>query len=190
MLLYVTLVTTTLACTATHPDGLNKMIADMTAIGSEVKGAVKGADFKGSEIYGLSFNDLGRSGNDNTLSNKWQREKDLKAEMMSGITHCLTTRSRPMEKSKQRALEKTEWFTAWDTHCSNQIDLNCPIKAGECWAMGVITCRKNCDAKFLLRGNRGKFKRCIYKQMKGYEKDNVGVVSEQCSVFSANNSLH
>ena len=94
-------------------------------------------------------------------------------------------------------------FTAWDTHCSNQIDLNCPIKAGECWAMGVISCRKNCDAKFLLRGtcsqvhvkpntlcasgNRGKFKRCIYKEMKDYEKDNVGIVSEQCSVF--HNSL-
>jgi len=129
----------------------------------------------------------GRSGNDNTLSTKWQREKDLKAEMMSGITHCLTTRNRSMEKAKQRALEKTEWFTAWDTHCSNQIDLNCPIKAGECWAMGVISCRKNCDAKFLLRGNRGKFKRCIYKEMKDYEKDNVGIVSEQCSVF--HNSL-
>jgi len=168
MLLYSTLVTATLAC-MTGNAGLNALVDSVTEREIDVQG---------------------RSGSgDNTLSNKWQREKDLKAEMMSGITHCLTTRSRPMEKSKQRALEKTEWFTAWDTHCSNQIDLNCPIKAGECWAMGVITCRKNCDAKFLLRGNRGKFKRCIYKQMKAYEKDNVGVVSEQCSVFSTDNSL-
>ena len=73
--------------------------------------------------------------------------------------------------------------------------------------MGVITCRKNCDAKFLLRGkfepkineisleknhqtgilgNRGKFKRCIYKQMKIYEKQNTGVVAENCSIFSEN----
>ena len=29
---------------------------------------------------------------------------------MAGITHCLTTRNRPMEKSKQRALEKTDWY--------------------------------------------------------------------------------
>ena len=45
-------------------------------------------------------------------------------------------------------------FGAWDSHCSHQIDTACPIKAGECWAMGVITCRKNCDAKFLLRGEK------------------------------------
>jgi len=93
-------------------------------------------------------------------------------------------------------------FGAWDSHCSHQIDTACPIKAGECWAMGVITCRKNCDAKFLLRGkseinlennhpikilgNRGKFKRCIYKQMKIYEKQNTGVVAENCSIFSEN----
>ena len=50
-------------------------------------------------------------------------------------------------------------FGAWDSHCSHQIDTACPIKAGECWAMGVITCRKNCDAKFLLRG---KFEPKIY----------------------------
>jgi len=181
MLLYTTIFTATMACLPqekVHNSPINEMnqIRDVITSQSDMK-------------FGTQPINLGRSGSNNTLSNKWQREKDLKAEMMSGITHCLTTRSRPMEKSKQRALEKTEWFTAWDTHCSNQIDLNCPIKAGECWAMGVITCRKNCDAKFLLRGNRGKFKRCIYKQMKGYEKDNVGVVSEQCSVFSANNSL-
>jgi len=178
MLLYATIVTATMACQAKVVSLQGNVVVDEAGIDM---------DFTLNDP--ATVTGLGRSGGDNTLSNKWQREKDLKAEMMTGITHCLTTRSRPMEKSKQRALEKTEWFTAWDTHCSNQIDLNCPIKAGECWAMGVITCRKNCDAKFLLRGNRGKFKRCIYKQMKGYEKDNVGVVSEQCSVFSANNSL-
>lgn len=137
----------------------------------------------------LSLHAFYRSASDESLSSKWQRERQLKEEFMVGIAYCLTTRNRSMEKSKQRALHKTDWFTAWDTHCANQIDLNCPIKAGECWAMGVITCRKNCDAKFLLRGNRGKFKRCIYKQMKVYEKENPDTVSDKCSVFAGPNSF-
>lgn len=126
-----------------------------------------------------------RSGSDG-LGSKWQAQRELKASMMDSITDCLITRRRSMQKSQQEALVKTDWFGAWDSHCSHQIDTACPIKAGECWAMGVITCRKNCDAKFLLRGNRGKFKRCIYKQMKIYEKQNTGVVAENCSIFSEN----
>jgi len=184
MMLLSTMVATAMAC-AYGPGNTdaNALVNSYNGAYNQIKNGVESV--QGSNVFAA----IARSSSgDETLSNKWQREKNLKQEMMAGITHCLTTRNRPMEKSKQRALEKTDWFTAWDTHCSNQIDLNCPIKAGECWAMGVITCRKNCDAKFLLRGNRGKFKRCIYKQMKAYEKDNTGVVSEQCSVFS-NTSL-
>jgi len=182
MLLLSSMVAAAMACTAVNSDGINFYRDELSTM--DLNQAGNDAANHLQQNYGMQA----RSSGDETLSNKWQREKNLKQEMMAGITHCLTTRNRPMEKSKQRALEKTDWFTAWDTHCSNQIDLNCPIKAGECWAMGVITCRKNCDAKFLLRGNRGKFKRCIYKQMKAYEKDNTGVVSDQCSVFS-NTSL-
>jgi hypothetical protein len=125
----------------------------------------------------------GRSSSEGNLAQKWQAQRELKASMMQAITDCLVTRRRSMEKKKQEELIQTEWFGAWDSHCSHQIDTACPIKAGECWAMGVITCRKNCDAKFLLRGNRGKFKRCIYKQMKIYEKTNKGTVAENCSIF-------
>jgi len=186
MLLLSSLVAAAMACSGLHSDGKSLLNEPVLALKEQMDASEEWATIQGVIDKGTYMQV--RSSSDETLSNKWQREKNLKQEMMAGITHCLTTRNRPMEKSKQRALEKTDWFTAWDTHCSNQIDLNCPIKAGECWAMGVITCRKNCDAKFLLRGNRGKFKRCIYKQMKTYEKDNTGVVSEQCSVFS-NTSL-
>lgn len=129
----------------------------------------------------------GQSNGEQSLAYKWQAERELKETMMSGITQCLTTRNRPMAKAALEKLQKTDWFGAWDNHCANQVDLNCPIKAGECWAMGVLTCRKNCDAKFLLRGNRGKFKRCIHKQLKLYEKVYPNTVSEQCSVLGQSN---
>ena len=129
------------------------------------------------------------SSDPDSFTNKLQAQRELKQSMMANITECLVDpkRKRPMQAKKQEELIETDWFGVWDTHCSNQIDLACPIKAGECWAMGVITCRKNCDAKFLLRGNRGKFKRCIYKQMKVYEKENEDTVAKHCSIFSEGN---
>jgi len=129
-------------------------------------------------------NSIQRMSNEYGMSNKWEEQRQLKTQMMDDITHCLTTRRRNMKEKDQRELVQTDWYSAWDSHCSHQIDPACPIKAGECWAMGVITCRKNCDAKFLLRGNRGKFKRCIYKQMKIYEKGNPGKVADNCSILN------
>jgi hypothetical protein len=136
------------------------------------------------QIIPEESNTMGRMSNEyQGMSNKWEEQRQLKSEMMEDITNCLTTRRRNMKKQDQNDLVKTDWYSAWDSHCSHQIDPACPIKAGECWAMGVITCRKNCDAKFLLRGNRGKFKRCIYKQMKIYEKGNPGKVADNCSIL-------
>lgn len=111
-----------------------------------------------------------------------QLSEELKEELTSNIMTCLVTRRNPMESEAQTELGKTVWFTDWSKHCGELIDPACPGRMGECWAMGVLMCRKNCDAKFLLRGNRKKFKRCIYKELKLYEKTHPDTVVDTCKV--------
>jgi len=111
-----------------------------------------------------------------------QLSEELKEELTANIMTCLVTRRNPMRSDDQTALGKTVWFTDWSKHCGELIDPACPGRMGECWAMGVLMCRKNCDAKFLLRGNRKKFKRCIYRELKIYEKTHPDTVVDTCKV--------
>ena len=87
-----------------------------------------------------------------------QISEELKNELTGNIMTCLTTRRNPMRAETQLELGKTQWFKDWNGHCGQLIDPPCPGRMGECWAMGVLMCRRNCDAKFKLRGNRKKFK--------------------------------
>lgn len=112
-----------------------------------------------------------------------QLSDELKDELTGSIMSCLLTRRNPMEENSWNDLGETQWFADWNGHCGELLDPACPGQMGECWAMGVLMCRKNCDAKFLLRGNRKKFKRCIYKELKLYEKSHPGTVDKSCSVL-------
>jgi len=117
-----------------------------------------------------------------------QVSNELKNELTGNIMTCLTTRRNPMKSEAQKSLSKTQWFDDWNRHCGQLIDPACPGRMGECWAMGVLMCRRNCDAKFTLRGNRKKFKRCIYRELKIYEKTHPGAVTETCSVLNPINN--
>lgn len=112
-----------------------------------------------------------------------QVSDELKNKLTGNIMKCLTTRRNPMAAEEQQKLAGTQWFKDWNGHCGQLIDPACPGRMGECWAMGVLMCRKNCDAKYTLRGNRKKFKRCIYRELKIYEKTHPGAVTETCSVL-------
>jgi hypothetical protein len=79
---------------------------------------------------------------------------ELMDSMLSAVLECVsTTSNNPMKREDHEELGKTKWYADWRTHCGELVDPACPAIMGECWAMGVLTCRKECDAKFLLRGN-------------------------------------
>jgi len=118
-----------------------------------------------------------------------QLSEELKNELTANIMTCLITRRNPMRSAEQNKLGKTEWFSDWHTHCGQQVDPACPGRMGECWAMGVLMCRKNCDAKFILRGNRKKFKRCIFRELRLYEKSHPDTVEPICSVLDMDPNL-
>jgi len=118
-----------------------------------------------------------------------QLSEELKNELTANIMTCLITRRNPMRSTEQNKLGKTEWFSDWHTHCGQQVDPACPGRMGECWAMGVLMCRKNCDAKFILRGNRKKFKRCIFRELRLYEKSHPDTVEPICSVLDMDPNL-
>lgn len=118
-----------------------------------------------------------------------QLSEEIKNELTSGIMNCLVTRRNPMDKNDQSELGKTQWFIDWNRHCGELLDPACPGRMGECWAMGVLMCRKNCDAKYMLRGNRKKFKRCIYRELKLYEKAHPDSVDPTCSVLDEDGKL-
>lgn len=137
------------------------------------------------------INDIGSFGSKLTQKSHpfmKQVSDQLKNELTGNIMTCLTNRRNPMRAEDQKSLSKTQWFKDWNTHCGQLIDPACPGRMGECWAMGVLMCRKNCDAKFTLRGNRKKFKRCIYRELKIYEKTHPGAVTETCSVLNPMNN--
>jgi len=115
-----------------------------------------------------------------------QLSDELKEQLSTSIMSCLLTRRNPMDKQVWGKLGNTQWFTDWNRHCGELLDPACPGQMGECWAMGVLMCRKNCDAKFELRGNRKKFKRCIYRELKIYEKEHPGTVDKSCTVLDEN----
>jgi hypothetical protein len=99
------------------------------------------------------------------------------------IRDCLITRrNNPMDNQKVTKLQATNWYQQYTKYCLETIefDESCPVKNGECFEMGVFACKQSCDAKFLLRSNRGKFSRCIRKQLKVYEKQTL--VREECRV--------
>lgn len=82
-----------------------------------------------------------------------QLSDELKDQLTGNIMTCLVTRRNPMRQVDQDELGTTLWFDDWNRHCGELIDPACPGRMGECWAMGVLMCRKNCDAKYVLRGN-------------------------------------
>jgi len=83
-----------------------------------------------------------------------QLSDELRDELTESIMKCLLTRRNPMDNDSWKGLGKTKWFEDWNGHCGELLDPACPGQMGECWAMGVLMCRKNCDAKFLLRGEK------------------------------------
>lgn len=124
----------------------------------------------------------------NTESSQLENSGD---DLVSGVLRCLLSRRTPFTEKQQLELVQTKWYSDWNAHCGAPNDKSCPVKVGECWSMGVLVCRRECDAKLLMRGNRGKFKRCIYKELKAYEENYEGIVEEECSVLvdSKNNQF-
>ncbi|CBY23569.1 unnamed protein product [Oikopleura dioica] len=109
--------------------------------------------------------------------------EELMQNFTTGVLKCLREKKRtPLRAKQQEAMMSSQWASDWQSHCGSVVDPFCPAEIGECWAMAVLVCRESCDAKFELRGNRKKFKRCIYKELKIYEREYPETVKQECTV--------
>lgn len=109
--------------------------------------------------------------------------EELMENFTTGVLKCLREKKRsPLRAKQQEAMMSSQWAKDWQSHCGSVVDPFCPAEIGECWAMAVLVCRESCDAKFELRGNRKKFKRCIYKELKIYEREYPQTVKQECTV--------